>query len=180
MKYFQKIAEGVDVLPLLHAATRQPELWDANTIRTKHPGTAHAQVSDILLRFNEIPSDPAAIVNDQEAVPFPAWDALPQARKIVFDLMARVEGVRLGRVMITKLGPGKMITPHVDGGAPATYYDRYQIALNSMPGAIFKIGDEQVGFRTGEVWWIDNTAEHSVINNSPDDRVVMIVDIRTR
>ncbi len=180
MRYFQKIAEGLDVLPLLHAATRQQNLWDADTIRTTHPGTAHAQVSDILLRFNEQTGDVGQIVDDKEAVPYPAWDALPQARPIIFDLMRRVEGVRLGRVIITKLLPGCQITPHVDGGAPATWYDRYQVALQSLPGAVFKIGDEQVNFRSGDVFWIDNTAEHSVINNSTDDRIVMIVDIRTR
>jgi hypothetical protein len=185
MKYFQKIAEGLDVLPILHAAHRQPELWNANTIRTKHPGTAHAEVSDILLRFNDVAEyqrtgDPSTITDDKEAIPFPAWDALPQVRPIIFDLMRRVEAVRLGRVIITKLLPGREITPHVDGGAPANYFDRYQIALQSLPGAIFKSGDEAVNFRSGDCWWIDNTAEHSVVNNSADDRVVMIVDLRSR
>lgn len=185
MKYFQKIAEGVDVLPLLHAAKRQQELWDAHPIRTKHPGTAHSEVSDILLRFNDIAEfektgNPASIVDDKEAIPFEAWDLLSQARTIIFDLMRRVEGTRLGRVIITKLPPGRSITPHVDGGAPATYFDRYQVALQSLPGAMFKIGDEQVNFRSGDVFWINNCVEHSVINNSADDRVVMIVDIRSR
>ncbi len=185
MKYFNKIADGVDVLPLLHAAIRQRELWDAVSIRTRHPGTAHSEVSDILLRFNDVSEyektkDASTITDDREAIPFPAWDLLPQARQIVFDLMRRVEGTRLGRVIITKLPPGKSITPHVDGGAPATYFDRYQIALQSLPGAMFNIGDEQVNFQSGQVWWIDNCVEHSVINNSADDRVVMIVDIRSR
>jgi hypothetical protein len=183
LKYFQKIAEGLDVIPLLHATQRQQSLWNAHTVRTKHPGTAHSEVSDILLRFNDISEfektgDAASIVDDRETISFDAWNALPYARGIIFDLMRRVEGIRLGRVIITKLPPGKTITPHVDGGAPAEYYQRYQVALQSMPGAIFKIGDEQAAFRPGDVWWIDNRVEHSVINNSPDDRVVMIVDIR--
>lgn len=183
MRHFQKLAEGVDVFPLLHAVQRQQHLFNTNTIRTKHPGTAHAEVSDILLRFNDVAEyqrtgDPAAIVDDKEAVCFPAWDALPQVRQLIFDLLRRVEGVRLGRVILTKLPPGKSISPHVDGGAPAHYYQRYQIALQCLPGAIFNIGDEQVNFRTGDVWWIDNTVEHSVVNNSVDDRIVLIVDIR--
>jgi aspartyl/asparaginyl beta-hydroxylase (cupin superfamily) len=93
--------------------------------------------------------------------------------------MRMVEGVTLGRVIITKLPPGKKITPHVDGGAPATYFSRYQIALQSLPGALFTIGDETVNFESGEVWLIDNKKEHSVVNNSRDDRIVMIVDIRS-
>jgi aspartyl/asparaginyl beta-hydroxylase (cupin superfamily) len=76
------------------------------------------------------------------------------------------------------LPPGKEISSHVDSGAPATYFQRYQIALQSLPGAIFKIEDEEVQFSTGEVWHIDNTKTHSVINNSGDDRIAMIVDVR--
>ncbi len=180
MKYFQQLAAGLDVGPLMHALARNPELWNQNPLRTMHPGTAHASVSDIWLWFNELPKDGQAhtVANDRETVPYPAWNKLPQARPIIFDLMRRVEGTQLGRVIITKLPPGKTITPHVDGGAPAAFYSRYQVALQSFPGALFHIGDETSNFRTGDVWMIDNSVEHSVVNNSADDRIVMIVDIR--
>lgn len=175
MRHFQKIADGVDVVPVLDALARNPDLWDQNTLRTRHPGTAHADVSDIWVWFNDPEGD---VANDKEVVPFPAWDRLPQLRHLVLDLMRRVEGVRLGRVIITRLPPGKSITPHVDGGAPATFYSRYQIALQSLPGAMFRIEDERVNFRTGEVWRIDNQLEHEVANHSADDRIVVIVDVR--
>lgn len=175
MKHFFKVGE-VNVPPLLHAIMRQPELWDAHRLRTEFPGTPHAQASDIWLWFNpENSTDPA---NDRETIPYPAWDKLPQARPIIFDLMRAVEASQLGRVIITKLAPGKQITPHVDGGAPAEFYKRYQIALQSLPGATFKIEDEAVNFASGEVWLIDNRSRHSVINNSNDDRIVMIADMR--
>lgn len=183
MKYFQQLASGVNVTPLMNAIQRQPELWDANPIRTKHPGTAHAQVSDILVRFNDIEEylrtgDPTTITDDKEAIAYPAWEKLPHLRPIIFDLMRTVEATRLGRVIITKLPPGKEITPHEDQGAPATYFERYQIALQSLPGALFHIGDETINFRTGDVWHIDNRVLHSVVNNSSDDRIVCIVDLR--
>lgn len=179
MRNFLKLAEGVDVLPLLQQIQRQPDLWDENTLRTKHPGTAHSEVSDIWVWFNKIKEgDEFKVVNDKEVTPYRAWRLLPAVRPIVFALMRQVEGVRLGRVIITRLPPGKEISSHVDSGAPATYFQRYQIALQSLPGAIFKIEDEEVQFSTGEVWHIDNTKEHSVINNSGDDRIAMIVDVR--
>lgn len=183
MKYFQQLAAGINVTPLMNALQRQPELWNANPIRTKHPGTAHADVSDILVFFNDISAyertgDPTTITDDKECIPYPAWAKLPQLRPIIFDLMRTVEATRLGRVIITKLPPGKTITPHVDGGAPATWYERYQIALQSLPGAVFQIGDEEVNFRSGDVWHIDNSVEHSVTNNSKDDRIVCIIDLR--
>jgi len=183
MKYFQQLAAGINVTPLMNALQRQPELWDANPIRTKHPGTAHAEVSDILVRFNDVEEylrtgDPSAIVDDREAIAYPAWEKLPHMRPIIFDLMRTVEATRLGRVVITKLPPGKEITPHVDQGSPAEYYRRFQVALQSLPGALFTIGDETVNFRTGDVWMIDNRTVHGVVNNSADDRIVMIVDLR--
>lgn len=184
MKYFQQLAAGVNVTPLMNAVQRQPELWDAHPIRTSHPGTAHAQVSDILLRFNDLDEylrtgDPSTITDDREAIPYPAWEKLPQVRPVIFDLMRTVEATRLGRVIITKLPPGHEITPHVDGGAPATYFERYMVALQCLPGALFHIGDETVNYRTGDVWWLNNSVEHSVVNNSADDRIVLIVDLRS-
>jgi hypothetical protein len=183
MKYFHQIAAGLNVTPLHNAIQRQPGLWDQNTIRTRHQHTAHAQVNDILLRFNDVSEyertgDPATITDDMECSAYPAWDALPHVRPFIFDLMRTVEATRLGRVIITKLVPGTVITPHVDGGAPATYFERYQLAIQSLPGALFHIGDETVNFRTGDLWWIDNSVEHSVVNNSADDRIVMIIDVR--
>lgn len=183
MRNFQCLAKNVDVVSLLNEIQRQPDLWDENTIRTKHPATAHSEVSDILVWFNELkydgPTDVIKIINDKEVISFRAWKVLPSLRNIVFALMRQVEAVRLGRVIITCLPPGKTIAPHVDGGAPATYYARYQLAIQCLPGNIFVIDQEQVSFNSGEIWWIDNTKEHSVINNSADDRIVCIIDLRS-
>lgn len=183
MRNFLQIASGMNFVPILHVLSCQPELWDQNTIRTKHPGTAHSDVSDIWLRFNDVSEyertgDPMTITDDRECIPFPAWEKLPQVRPVIFDLMRTVEGSRLGRVLITRLPAGKRITPHVDGGAPATYFERYQIALQSFPGCLFRIGEETVNFRSGDVWWINNCVEHEVVNNSSDDRIALIVDVR--
>src|SRR5690606_31161395 len=95
------------------------------------------------------------VIDDKEVIPYDAWYKLPSARKLVMGLMAQVDGVRLGRVIITKLPAGKKIDAHVDGGAPATYYERYQIALQSLPGAMFYIDDEECNFKSGDVWHID-------------------------
>lgn len=179
MKNFQKLADNVNILPLMHELTLHPDLWNENTLRTSHAESAHREVSDIWVWFNSIdPDDLKKAVDDKEAIPYRAWRELPSVRPIVFALMNQVAGVRLGRVLITKLPPGKTITWHKDGGAPAEYYSRYQVALQSLPGALFHIEDETVCFRSGEVWFINNKANHSVVNNSKDDRIVLIVDIR--
>ena len=176
MKNFLKIAEGVDVTPVLHALMVNPDLWDENTLRTTHAETAHAAASDIWLMFNDASGE---IVNDVQVQPYRAWDVLKPLRALILDLIHRVNGVQLGRCIVTRLPPGAVITPHVDSGAPATFYTRYQIALQSLPGALFNIEDETVNFRSGDIWLINNKAEHSVVNNSADDRIVCIVDIRS-
>lgn len=179
MRNFQQLAINVDILPLLHAIQHQPGLWNANDIRTKYPQSPHHQADDIILRFNEIPDDISKIVNDKECFNYPALQALPQARVLIFDLMRRVEGEQLGRVLITRLSPGKSILPHKDEGAPAEYYERYHLILQNFPGSVFHCGGESVTMQSGDCWWFNNCEEHSVVNNSRDDRITMIMDIRT-
>lgn len=179
MKNFLRLSQNANVIPLLLALHNKPELWDMHTLRTSFPESPHNSCSDILLMFNDLdPANPERVVNDREVVPFEGWFALPEAQEIIRDLMHLVRGVRLGRVIITKLPPGKTIAPHVDGGAPAEYFTRFQVALQNLPGCIFKIEDEAVQFAPGEVWRINNRALHGVVNNSADDRIAMVVDIR--
>ncbi len=62
--------------------------------------------------------------------------------------MRRVEALQLDRVMVMRLAPGACMMPDVDADAPAEYFTRYQIALQSLPGALFHIA-ETVNFRLG-------------------------------
>lgn len=183
MRNFLKIAQGIDVMPLLVALRQHPDLWDQNTLRTTHEMTPHKQVSDIWLRFNDLEAyqktgDVASVIDEHESICYPAFHALPQARNLIMALMARVEGIRLGRCLITRMKPGTKIDPHVDGGEHAAYYERYHIVLQGLPGSVFRCGDEHVQMLSGEVWWFDNAVEHEVINNSADDRLHLIVDIK--
>ena len=175
VKHFLRIAEFVDTLPVLHSLVLNNDLWDENDLRTTHPETVHAETSDIWVFFNEITDD---VINDIQTIPYRAWDVLLPLRPVIFDLMRRLGGTQLGRVLITRLKPGGKIVPHTDVGAPVNFYNRYMIALQNLPGSVFIIEDEEVTFKPGEVWWINNGAEHSVVNNSADDRIVCIVDIR--
>lgn len=178
LKNFSKLASTANISPLLVSIESQPDLWNQNTLRTSHPDTPHKDVDDIWLWFNELKDDVASTIDDVQTHPYPAWWALPQARAIVFDLMRLVEATQLGRCVISRLPPGKKILPHVDQGSPATFYQRFQICLQSAPGCNFTIEDEQVCFKPGEIWLINNKAEHSVVNNSNLDRISMVVDLR--
>lgn len=177
MQNFYRLAQGLPVVPLV-AQLHLQDLWDKNTLRTTHPDSPHKQANDIWLRFNEVGEDVSKVIDEHESIPYPAWDKLPQAHTLIFDLMRVVGGTRLGRVMITKLKPGGKIEPHEDGGSSATYYKRFHIMLQNQPGSLFDCGDESVYMAPGEVWYFNNQVTHAVVNNSQDDRITMIIDIR--
>lgn len=179
MRNFHLLGTGLDMAPLMNALHRQPELWNQHTFRTTYPKSPHSEVDDIWLRFQQDPEDFEHVLNGHESVNYPALQKLPLARVPIFWLMARVEGERLGRVMITRLAPGAKIGAHADGGEHAAYYDRFHIVLKGLAGSSFVCGGEQVNMQTGEVWWFDNKQVHSVANNASDDRVHMVIDIRT-
>lgn len=183
MRNFHRLAQGIPTGALLNAVLRRADLWNENLLRTTYPGTPHSKVDDIWLRF-QAPDHPdhrpSSVVDDLESINYPAFDAFPQARGIVFDLMRMVEAERLGRVLITRLRPGDSVSPHSDGGENATYYDRYHLAIQGLPGSIMRCGDEEAQMLSGELWWFDNTREHEVFNGSADDRIHMIVDLRVK
>lgn len=191
MKNFHLIATGVDVNSIVLALKRKPELWtedtylrdysqgpfgDTETVMLRFPVKTVKQTEEELKKYGE--SD-----GQHESVDYPAFAYLPEARRVVFGLMAQVEGERLGRVMINKLKPGGRIYPHADTPVHAEYYSRHHIVLQSSPGCNFRCGDEiiQPPFtEAGAVWWFNNKLEHEVMNNGTIDRIHMVVDIKTR
>lgn len=179
MKNFLRIGFGIDVIPALRELAVNADLWNQNKLRTGHPESPHKQVDDIWLWFNKIHDDPNKTIDDIQTYPYPGWEKLRTLREMTLNLIRRVDGVQLGRVIVTRMRPGSIITPHADEGAPSMFYTRYQIALQSQPGALFTIGDETVNFSGGEAWWINNRERHGVVNNSAEDRIVCIVDIKS-
>lgn len=84
----------------------------------------------------------------------------------------------LGRVIITKLPSGKSISPHIDEGDAAEYYPRYHYCVQGEPGSMFIIDHKAQQMRSGEFWQVNNRKMHSVINNSFDDRIHIVIDMR--
>jgi len=191
MKNFMQLAGGVDVLPLLLAIQRRPELWQEDDFLRNYPQGPFGEVETIFLRFpkrlvgisdedverykkNMLPG-----WDQHESIDYPAYATLHEARPLVMNLMARVQGERLGRVMINKINPGGRIYPHADTPEHANYYSRFHVVLQSAPGSDFRCENEHVNMKQGEVWWFNNKLEHEVVNNSAVARIHMIVDIRT-
>jgi hypothetical protein len=84
----------------------------------------------------------------------------------------------LGRVIVNRIAPGGRIFPHADTPAHAEYYSRFHLVLQGAQGCRFRAGDESTEWETGAVFWFNNKLEHEVINDSPVDRIHLVIDAR--
>jgi hypothetical protein len=191
VRNFHKVAENIPVQGLLHQVTRHKELWNANTFRTTFPNTPHVDVEDIWLRFSapENCTTTTKVIGDGDPVWYPAASVLTEARPIILDLMRGMGAYQLGRVLISRVPPGGKILPHRDNAGDYVHAPdvaRYHIVLQGHPGSLYMCGEpeegdgavETVQMLTGEVWWFDAHKLHWIHNNSDDDRIHMLVDVR--
>ncbi len=168
------------MVPLMAQIMRQADLWKADTYLRDYPQGPFEDVQTIFLRF-----PPASVTemereakDQHECVWMDGALHLPAARSLIFSLMTTVDGERLGRVMLNKIRPGGRIFPHADTPVHATYWDRFHYVVQSTPGVMFRVGEEKVNMQTGEAWWFQNLIEHEVVNNSAEDRIHLVIDIR--
>lgn len=187
MRNFQKVGD-IPTMPLLHQVVRNPQLWNENRFRTEFPNTPHVDVDDIWLRF----SDPKTctttsnVIGDDRPIWYPAANVLTAAKPLVLQLMGAVGGYELGRLLISRIKPGGVILPHRDDAGEYVHMkdiSRYHVCLQGLPGSLYHCGEkgeeETVNMQTGEVWWFNAHKLHSVVNNSADDRIHLLVDIKT-
>ena len=184
MKNFLQIAAGIDIMPLLLEVQRQPEVWNRNPCRLGKVAPHH-ETQDIILRYKDDRpgmADPAEWLKFSDAhIPdwYQAADFLPSARKIIFDLMARVRGEMLGGVFLYKLEPGKKIYPHKDWGWHPEFYDKFNVCLSSNEKAGFGYKCGEVMYqRPGDVHHFRNDACHFVFNQGETDHIVLTVCIK--
>jgi hypothetical protein len=181
LRNFQLLESGIDVAPLLGAIERQPELFSEITARQEHPGSPHKYTEAIFLRWaKELTVE--ACFTDLEAVDYPAYEKLPEARPLVAQIMRRVGGKKLARVMIANLKSGGFIDPHSDEGAYADHFERFHLSLQSDDGNSFLVWNrkpdwaEWVHMKPGELWAFNHKSCHQVLNDSNRDRLHLIVD----
>lgn len=188
MRNFEIIREGVSIAALRQQIEAQPHLWDQHTVRKTAPGTPHGRMSDIWVRYNdaapfEASGDFRRFNDPHIPIWYLAWRALPALQPIVFDLMAKVQGIMLGGVLITRIPDGEGIAWHADKGWHVEYFDKFYLSIQSAPGAAFLCEDEdgieELQPSPGDIWRFDNRKPHAVSNASGEDRVTAIICIRT-
>lgn len=183
MRSFYKLADGVDVQPVLHQLVRHPDLWNDDRFRTTFPGTPHGDADDILIRFSDtsVCDTRTRVIGDDRPVWLPASKVLTSIKPIVLNLMRAVDAWELGRVIISRLKPGGQILAHSDDDGEYVLTPdraRYHVVLQGLPGSLYHCGNETVNMATGSVWWFNAFEVHSVENHSSDDRLHLMVDVR--
>ena len=179
MKAYGKIHSRLDISRARAELADNLHLFGEFNARAE-AGPIHAQMSDIWLRYGDVSQmtltgDYSKISNEHDSV----WlKDLPELKRVCFDVMALVDGERLGGVLITKLPPGGEILPHSDQGWHADYYDKYFVPLENENGAVLGFDEGVIMPLIGDVWAFDNSYTHWVKNNSKSDRIAMVVCIK--
>lgn len=185
MRNFYKLGDGAEVQPILHTLSRKPHLWNRDDYRTTFENTPFADNDDILLKFNpreECDQTQEKFLNSvHSTVWYEAAKELPEIQIPILNLMRYVKAYELERCLISRLKPGAKILPHADNKGEYVNtgeVGRYHIVLQGLPGSLFHCGGETVNMRTGEIWWFNAHEVHAVENNSADDRIHLLVDVR--
>jgi quercetin dioxygenase-like cupin family protein len=100
-------------------------------------------------------------------------------KDLAFNLMTMVRGEELGGVLITRIPPGGECKPHIDSTWHAKYYDKYAIQIEAHPNQAFCFEDGGYASAPGEIYWFENNVVHWVKNDSPVDRITLIISIKS-
>lgn len=181
MQHFRKIAEGIEVGPLLAEIDAHPELWNLHPERMGS-NSPHRETSDMWLRYadpKEI-GEPGFFQRPHKSVWYPAIDVLPSLLPTVFDMMCE-PFQEWGGVLMTRIGPGKAVYPHHDQGTWHSEHFNYKLwmVLRSNDRCRNHCEDETVTMEPGQVYSFDNLKMHAVENDGETDRIALIVCLRS-
>ena len=171
----------IDVTALRDKLIAHPELFGTHPNRIVAENSPHRESSDIWVRYGDYDKlGENVFIEEHDSVWYQVLNDIPEVVPIVFQLMSRVLGERLGGVLITKLPKGKKIYSHIDtiGWHPA-YYQKFYIPISNKPGAVFGFEDDgEIAAKEGEAYWFRNDVPHWVNNDSDEDRIAMVVAIK--
>jgi hypothetical protein len=184
MKNFRPVSTGVNVSALALELQRQPDLWNRNPSRLGSKGP-HRETDDIFLRYKDerphIASDDWRTYSDPH-IPmwYSAFDRLPGAHSIIFTLAAMTRAEMIGGVFIYRMSPGTRIYPHKDPGWHPSFYDKFNVCIESNDGAAFRYPEDEESMvqRPGDIHWFRNDTLHEVVNRGDTDHIVMTVCLR--
>lgn len=152
--------------------------WNSVALRTEATTSPHHQVDDIWAHYGSL-KDPLV----QYDLPFKFhWyyeELTPILKPIADALMVHVDGIQLGLILITRIPAGSRVLPHIDKGWHAKTFSKYCVCVQANKEQAFCFEGQELRTETGEVFWFDNSKSHWVNNDSDQDRISLIVCIKT-
>lgn len=177
-----------DELAQFQAILQDSSLWNEYTHRTRDSSSPHNGLSDIWVRFAPIKTflsgryDPSKPF-DREYYPV-AERLQPYLSKVVDHTYKKVDGIELGVILITKITPAVQCKPHVDRGWAPNYFSKYAFSIQANADQQFSVKNDADGYdrlttQPGDLFYFNNTCLHHVDNNSTEDRITLIITIKT-
>lgn len=148
-----------------------PELWGERPFRGLGD-SPHREADDIWIRFQSKDD-----LESQTCIWYPPAYVLRRTYALTMWAMTGFCGEQLGRVVLARLPPGGRIYPHADLPDHAAYYHRIHFLLQGE--MLFTVDGKSELMTQGQVWEIDNSKVHEVVNTGYTDRISLIVDIRS-
>jgi hypothetical protein len=147
--------------------------WNADTARQKvfavHKDTQTIIIQDFPLDWDGA-GFPATLTNSKVVSLYPLL--LP----LISNLELKLNG-KAARVLLVKLASNSSVYPHVDGGYYLNSAHRVHIPVKTNKDVLFTVNNVQRHLAINECIEISNSHEHSVVNNSSEERVHIICDI---
>lgn len=186
MKPFHRIGQFFDINPVLRELKSQPLLWGKSP-RVTFKGSPHHAVQDIILRgpIGREMNDLHQLYVELQCEDYPMSSMMPKTMSIAYNLAYLLSndderdtgGLRLGRVILTKLPAGATIDPHKDEGPVPQFYRRIHLCVAGGDENIFMIDGTVQVMQTSEMFDCDVRRLHTVINLMETDRIHLIVDV---
>ena len=174
---FSKLAEGIDVKPMLAEVDEATEIWLADTSRQRKV-RCQRHTRNIFLRVAKkpLPTGEKNANNVHESVEAHAARRFPSVLEFLRQVAASERAV-LGRATLVALPPGKRVYPHTDFGDYYRIRDRYHLVLRSPQGSPLEAGDQTTTMREGELWVFNNKIRHAARNPTRVTRIHLIFDL---
>ena len=175
MRYFRKLAANHNVDHVLDEIAGHSSAWAVQTGRQRIRVQAEANAIPLRgLRRSQILGRRRRDVHESRFTSLA--DRFPETISILRGF-AKELGGKPGRAKIALLPPAAKVLPHSDRGLYYKVRDRYHFVVQSRDGSLLRAGDEEVRMQTGELWWFDNKAIHSAMNESEHPRIHLIFDL---
>jgi len=174
---FTRVAERVEIAPLLEELHAGADMWSVDTSRQRKV-RCQRHTRNIFLRAPKKPLPPGVKnANDvHESRVAPAAKRFPKTLAFCRRIAEEHEA-ELGRATLVALLPNSRVFPHVDAGDYYRVRDRFHLVLKSVQGSLLCAGEESVVMQPGELWVFDNKVRHWADNPSEETRIHLIFDL---